>query len=204
LEKGFKRFFLVSADLGTYGIDLDCDAIDLLRELLRVGEGRQYSLIINQINPSDFVKLLPRLEDVFVSGKIEAVGCQVESGSNRIIKLMGRKYTAESWRDSMLRINKKFPFVRLSTHIMIGFPGETEKDFSETMQLLDFPLFIDWVGFFIFSPRPTVYASRLLGQVSAEVKQLRFLRIYRKYLFMYALNVALGNLRYLKSRIRFG
>lgn len=203
LAKGFKRFFLVSADLGTYGIDLNCDASDLLRELVEKGGERNFGLIINQMNPADLIKLLPGLEEVFASGKIEAVGCQVESGSNRIIKLMGRKYTVESWRDCMLRINKKFPFVRLSTHIMIGFPGETGEDFSETLQLLDFPLFIDWVGFFIFSARPTVYASRLPDQVSLETKQLRFRRLYRKYLFMYALNVALGNIRYLKSKIHF-
>ncbi len=59
---------------------------------------------------------------------------------------------------------------------MIGFPGETEEDFEDTLKLLDFPLFIDWVGFFLFSARPTVYASRLPGQISEDVKQLRFIR----------------------------
>jgi tRNA A37 methylthiotransferase MiaB len=203
LAKGFKRFFLVAADLGSYGIDLNCDAIDLLNALVQTGGQRDFNLIINQMNPADLIKMLPRLEEVFASGKIEALGCQVESGSNRIIKLMGRNYTAESWKDCMLRINKKFPFIRLSTHLMIGFPGETEKDFSETLRLLDFPLFIDWVGFFIFSARPTVYASRMPGQVSLDTKQVRFRRLFRKYLLMYAMNVMLGNLRYLKSKIWF-
>ena len=201
LERGYKRFFLVAADLGSYGIDLDCNAIDLLTEILRTGEGRDFNLIINQMNPADLGRLLPDMEEILASGKIEAIGCQVESGSNRVIQLMGRKYAAESWRECMLRINKKFPFVRLSTHVMIGFPTETEEDFKETMNLLDFPLFIDWVGFFVFSPRPTVYASRLPGQVTDETKQLRFKKLYRKYLFMYTLNVLLGNLRYIRSRI---
>jgi tRNA A37 methylthiotransferase MiaB len=203
LAKGFKRFFLVAADLGSYGIDLNCDAIDLLSALVQTGRQRDFNLIINQMNPADLIKMLPRLEEVFASGKIEAIGCQVESGSDRIIKLMGRKYTAKSWKDCMLRINKKFPFIRLSTHIMIGFPGETEKDFSKTLGLLDFPLFVDWVGFFIFSARPTVYASRMPGQVSLDTKQARFRRLFRKYLLMYTLNVMLGNLRYLKSKIWF-
>jgi tRNA A37 methylthiotransferase MiaB len=194
----------VAADLGSYGIDLGCDAIDLLREILRSGDGRDFNLIINQMKPPDLVRLLPRLEEIFASGKIEAVGCQVESGSNRILKLMGRKYTAESWRYCMLRINKKFPFIRLSTHIMIGFPGETEEDFRMTLKLLDFPLFVEWVGFFIFSQRPSVPASRLPMQVPEELKQLRVRRLRRKYMLMYALNVALGNLRYLRSKIWFG
>ena len=189
--------------MGSYGIDLNHNAIDLLKCIVQAGEKKDFRLIINQMNPSDFIKLLPGLEDVLASGKIEAIGCQVESGSDRIIKLMDRKYTAESWRDCMLRINKKFPFVRLSTHIMIGFPGETEEDFNKTLKLLDFPLFIDWVGFFLFSARPTVYASRLPDPVSLETKQLRFKRLYRKYLFMYALNVVLRNIRYLKLSIHF-
>ncbi len=201
LDAGYKRFFLVSGDLGSYGIDIGDNLVNLLKKMLIAGEGRDFNLILNQMNPVDLARLLPSLEEIFASGKIEAVGCQVESGSNRILKLMGREYTAESWRDSMLRINNKFPFIRLSTHIMIGFPGETEEDFEDTMKLLNFPLFCDWVGFFLFSARPTVYASKLPGQVSEEVKQLRFTRLYRKYLFMYAFNVAIGNVRYLKSKI---
>jgi tRNA A37 methylthiotransferase MiaB len=203
LERGQKRFFLVAADLGSYGVDLGCDAIDLLREILRSGQGKDFRLIINQTNPSDLLKLLPRLEEIFDSGKIEAIGCQVESGSNRILGLMNRRYTAESWRDSMLWINKKFPFMRLSTHIMIGFPGETDEDFRMTMKLLDLPIFVDWVGMFIFSRRPGVYASRFTGQVPEKIKQLRCRRLFRKYLFMYVLNIALGNLRYLRSKIKF-
>jgi tRNA A37 methylthiotransferase MiaB len=202
LEKGFKRFFLVAADVGSYGVDLGCDAVDLLKEILRIGEGYNYALIINQINPRDLVRLFPRLEEIFASGKIEAVGCQVESGSNRIIRLMGRKYSARSWRDIMLRINKKYPFVRLSTHIMIGFPGETEEDFKRTLELLKFPLFIDWIGFFIFSPRPTIFASRLPCQIPEKMKQLRFKKIYRKFLLAHILNVLLGNVRYLLSKFK--
>jgi tRNA-2-methylthio-N6-dimethylallyladenosine synthase len=146
--------------------------------------------------------MLPHLEEVLASGRIEALGCQVESGSDRILDLMKRKYTGRIWRDMMLRINRKFPFVRLSTHMMIGFPTETDQDFEATMKLLDFPIFIDWVGFFLFSPRPTVYASRFPEQVPEEVKNQRFKKMYRKYLFMYALNVAVGNFRYLKARAK--
>jgi tRNA-2-methylthio-N6-dimethylallyladenosine synthase len=153
------------------------------------------------MNPGDLKKMLPDLEKIFASGKIEALGCQVESGSDRIIGLMGRKYTAEDWRNCMLRINREFPFIRLSTHIMIGFPTETEQDFEATLKLLDFPLFIDWLGAFVFSPRPTVYASRLPGQVPEKVKQLRLKKLFRKYLYMYTINAAIGNIRYIKSKI---
>lgn len=201
LEEGYNRFFLVAPDLGSYGIDIGCNVADLLKQMIKTDESRNYQIILNQMNPVDLKRMLPELEEVFDSGKIEALGCQVESGSNRILELMGRKYTAKDWRESMLRINRKFPSVRLSTHIMIGFPTETDQDFEATMKLLDFPIFIDWVGFFIFSPRPSVYASRLRGQVPEKVKEQRFKKLFRKYVIQYALNVGIGDIRYIKSKI---
>jgi len=201
LQKGYDRFFLVAPDLGSYGADIGCNVADLLKEMVKIEERRNYQIILNQMNPVDLKRMLPQLEEVLASGKIEALGCQVESGSDRILELMGRKYTAKDWRESMLRINKKFPSVRLSTHIMIGFPTETDQDFEATMKLLDFPLFIDWVGFFLFSPRPSVYASRLPGQVPEKVKEQRYKKLFQKYVIQYTLNVAIGNIRYIKSKI---
>jgi MiaB/RimO family radical SAM methylthiotransferase len=197
LQKGYNRFFLAAADLGSYGVDIGCNVVDLLKKLVTIDERRNYQMILNQMNPADLKRMLPELEEVLASGKIEALGCQVESGSDRILELMGRKYSASDWRESMLEINRKFPFVRLSTHFMIGFPTETDQDFEATLKLLDFPIFIDWVGLFIFSPRPTVYASCLPGQVPEKIKEQRFKKIYRKYLYMYILNVAIGNIRYI-------
>lgn len=101
----------------------------------------------------------------------------------------------------MLRINEKFPLIRLSTHMLIGFPTETDQDFEATLKLLDFPLFIDWLGSFIYSPRPTEAAHRLPEQVSAKVKEQRYTKLYRKYQFMYAVNVGLGNIRYIRSKL---
>jgi tRNA A37 methylthiotransferase MiaB len=203
LQRGYNRFFLVAADLGSYGVDIGCNVVDLLRKLATIDERKNYRMILNQMNPGDLKKMLPELEEVLASGRIEALGCQVESGSDRILQLMGRKYTASDWRESMLRINRKFPFVRLSTHFMIGFPTESDQDFEATLKLLDPPIFIDWAGFFFFSPRPTVYASRLPEQVSENVKEKRYKKTYRKYLFMYILNVAIGNIRYILEHRKY-
>lgn len=201
LRRGYTRFFIAAADLGSYGIDIESNPIELLSQMVEVEKGKNYNIIINQMHPSSLIKMLPCLEEIFASGKIEAIGCQVESGSSRLLKLMGRQYSPEKWRECMLRINKKFPLIRLSTHIMIGFPTETDKDFRATLKLLDFPLFIDWLGFFIYSPRPTECAHRLHSHVSSKIKEQRFKKLYRKYLFMYALNVVIGNIRYLLHRL---
>jgi MiaB/RimO family radical SAM methylthiotransferase len=203
LQRGYNRFFLVAADLGSYGSDIGCDVVDLLKKLANIDQRRKYRMILNQMNPRDLKRMLPELREIFASGKIEALGCQVESGSDRILQLMGRKYTANDWRDSMLKINREFPFVRLSTHFMVGFPTETDQDFEATLKLLDPPIFIDWAGFFLFSPRPTVYASNLPEQVPEVVKEQRARKIYRKYLAMYILNVVTGNIRYIRARGKY-
>jgi MiaB/RimO family radical SAM methylthiotransferase len=201
LRKGYTRFFLASADVGSYGIDIGSNVVDLLNEIVKIDEHKDYQVIINQMYPSSLKKLLPALEEIFASGKIEALGCQVESGSNRILKLMGRRYAAEDWTACMLRINKKFPFIRLSTHILIGFPTETDEDFDATLKLFNFPLFVDWLGAFFYSSRPTECAHRLPLHVSLRVKEQRFKKLYRKYLFMYSLNVILGDIRYILSKL---
>jgi threonylcarbamoyladenosine tRNA methylthiotransferase MtaB len=195
LQHKYNRFFLVAGDLGSYGLDTGCTAVDLLREMIREKGKGDYSIIINQMSPGPLRRMLPDLEEVFDSGRIESLGCQVESGSNRILKLMGRTYMVEEWKECILRINSRYPDIRLATHFMVGFPTETEEDFKATLKLLDPPLFLDTIGIFKFSTRPNVYASRMPGQIPEKTKEERFRRLQRKYLYMYLLNTPIGNAR---------
>jgi tRNA-2-methylthio-N6-dimethylallyladenosine synthase len=119
------------------------------------------------------------LEKVFDSGRIAAFGCQVQSGSNRILRLMGRKYTAEEWMKYMLDIRRKFPKIELETHLLTGFPTETEEDFNATMNLLN-RIFLDGVVVFKFSPRPHVPASHFAGQIPEKTRNARWRKLMRK------------------------
>ncbi len=195
LKKGYTRFFLVAADLGAYGIDIGCTLPDLFTKMIKRNDERNYKIILNQINPFHLKDLFCDLEETFASGKIQLVCSPVQSGSNRILKLMGRSYSAEEWREYMLRMNRKFPSIRLKTHFMVGFPTETAEDFRATLKLLDYPLFLDSMGIFKFSVRPTVYASRMPQRVSEETKELRRTKLLRKYAYMFMLNLAIGRAR---------
>ena len=140
VQRGYRRFFICAEDLGSYGYDLDFTFIDLLSEIIDEDKRGDCRLIIDQFNPKFLKPSLPQLADIFASGRIELFNCQVQSGSNRILRRMGREYSSEEWRDGMLAINRRFPQVRLGTHLMVGFPSETESDFEETLKLLDYPL----------------------------------------------------------------
>lgn len=179
LRMGYKHFFLVADDLGPYGIDQGDDLVDLLEKLVRIDDKNSYKIILNQISPRYLEDFLSGLEDVFNSGKIDFVGCPVQSGSDRILKLMGRRYTANDWKECVQRISSRFPQIDLGTHLMVGFPTEKDEDFDATARLLDH-IFLDKVGIFKFSTRPCVYASYMPGQIPERIKESRYRRLFLK------------------------
>lgn len=190
LQQGYNRFSLAATDSGCYGKDLGCTLSDLLTKIIEVDDRRDYKIILNQVNPLYLKEMLSDLEHIFASGKIERLNSPVQCGSNRVLRLMGRPYTAEEWRECMLRINRQFPKIRLSTQFMVGFPSENDEDFTATLKLLDYPLFLDEMVVFKFSTRPTAYASCLPEQVSEKTKELRARKLLRKYLRNYPFNMA--------------
>ncbi|MBP7410445.1 radical SAM protein [Methanoculleus sp. 10] len=181
LERGYSRFSLIATDLGSYGIDIGCRLPDLLEDLIGIGPADNCSILLNQIEPHHFEGIYGDMEPILASGKIEMVMSPVQSGSNRILKLMGRHYTAEQWSALMLDIYRNYPAIRLNTQFMVGFPTETEDDFAATLSLLDPPLRLDEAYIFRFSPRPTVAASRLPDQVPDDVKEARAARLLSRF-----------------------
>ena len=102
----------------------------------------------------------------------------LQSGSSRILKLMNRKYTKESYLDLVDRIRKGCPDISLTTDIIVGFPGETEEDFLETMDV------VEKVGFdsaftFIYSKRTGTPAASMENQVPEDVVKDRFDRLLK-------------------------
>ena len=96
----------------------------------------------------------------------------VQSGSDRILNLMKRGYTALEYRSKIRKLRKVRPNVRLSTDIIVGFPGETERDFQDTMDLVH-DIGFDLSFSFIYSPRPGTPAANLPDDTPLEVKKQR-------------------------------
>jgi MiaB/RimO family radical SAM methylthiotransferase len=188
LEHGYNRFSLIATDVGAYGKDMGCTLADLLDKMIHVEDRKDYKIILNQVNPFYLREMFPDMEKVFSSGKIATLNCPVQSGSQRILKMMGRPHSAKDWKEDMATISKRFPNIRLSTHFMVGFPTETDQDFNETLNLLDYPVFLDRIIIFKFSGRPQTYATRIAGQVSDQTKEFRTRKLLQKYVRSYALN----------------
>ncbi len=110
---------------------------------------------------------------------VSHVHLPVQSGSDRILKLMKRGYTAQEYVDKMRRLRAMRPDITLSSDFIIGFPGETDSDFEATLQL------IDTIGFdrsfsFIYSPRPGTPAANLPDDVPLDVKKARLARVQER------------------------
>jgi tRNA-2-methylthio-N6-dimethylallyladenosine synthase len=201
LKGGHRLFELCAEDVGAYGVDIGLDAIDLLELLVDLSDDPSYKIVINQLSPVHLKRLFSGFDKIFATGKISRLGVQVESGSERILKLMGRSHSkAADWRNMMLYINKKHPRIDLATHFLVGFPTETEEDFQATMRLMNFPLYLKNVTVYRFWANPHVPALRLKGQIPQNVIKSRADRLQLKFYETYFLNLAVHNSYLLSSR----
>ena len=100
----------------------------------------------------------------------------VQSGSSKVLKLMGRRYTRESYLELFNKIKEIVPGVAISTDIIVGFPGETEEDFEETMSLVEYCKY-DNAFTFIFSERKGTPACKLKDNTTLKEKEERLYRL---------------------------
>ncbi len=100
----------------------------------------------------------------------------VQSGSNNVLKAMNRKYTREHYLDIVKKLKSKIPSIRLTTDIIVGFPGETEQDFADTVNLVE-EVKYDGIFAFMYSKRSGTVAEKLPNQVPDEIKNFRVNKI---------------------------
>ena len=170
LVKGAVEIWLTAEDTGVYGWDMGTDLPDLLRDVVSI-EG-EFRIRVGMMTPSSALKVADRLLDSFGSPKIyKFFHLPVQSGSNRILRLMGRDYTAEEFIYLVKRVRERYEDSTISTDIIVGFPGETEEDFHQTLRLLE-EVQPDVVNLSRFGPRPKTKAA-LLPQLPAGVIKRR-------------------------------
>jgi len=100
-----------------------------------------------------------------------------QAGSNRILKAMRRRYTREQYLELIARLREARPELAFSTDVIVGFPGETEEDFEQTLDIVEKVRFSQLYGF-IFSPRPKTPAARYADRVPREVAGERLERLF--------------------------
>ena len=103
----------------------------------------------------------------------------VQSGSNEILKLMGRRYSAIQYKELVDLIRKKIPDVAISTDIIVGFPNETYEQFLETVEMVKYVQY-DSAFTFIYSPRNNTPAAKITDNVTAQEKSKRFKELVKE------------------------
>ncbi|MBX6395915.1 MAG: tRNA (N6-isopentenyl adenosine(37)-C2)-methylthiotransferase MiaB [Alicyclobacillaceae bacterium] len=173
-EEGFKEVTLLGQNVNDYGLDLgSVDFADLLRAVNEVDGIERIRFTTS--NPWNFTD---KLIDTIASGEkiCEHIHLPVQSGNNRILKRMNRGYTREAYLDLVRRIRERIPNVSLTTDIIVGFPGETEEQFRDTLDLVREVEF-DNAFTFLYSPRQGTAAARMKDDTPVEEKKERLRRL---------------------------
>jgi tRNA-2-methylthio-N6-dimethylallyladenosine synthase len=145
--------------------------VKLLQEISKLKDLKTINFIT--ANPWDFWDEL--IEEIATNKKISRyIHLPVQSGSNKILKAMNRGYTAQDFLKLVKKIRSQAPDVAFGTDIIVGFPGETDKDFQDTVKLAKLAKFK--IGFIAqYSPRPGTASHRLLkDNISPQVKKQRW------------------------------
>ena len=174
LESGVKEIMLLGQNVNSYGKGLPGNPTfaGLLRRLDAMGIPR---IRFMTSHPKD---LSDDLIDAMAEGKhiLPQFHLPVQSGNDEILQKMNRHYTREQYLDRVARLRQSVPGIGLSTDIIVGFPGETEEQFEDTMSLVR-EVRYDSAFTFIYSPRTGTRAAKMDGLLPAEVTGERIKRL---------------------------
>ena len=175
-KQGIKEVVITGIHVASYGKDFENEnirLINLLEEINKI-EGIERIRFVSP-HPKDFT------DDVIEAIKTFDKVCKIihlplQSGSTNVLKKMNRKYTKEQYLELTQKIKKEIPEIVFSTDIIVGFPGETEEDFEDTLDVVD-KICFEQVYMFIYSRRVGTPADKMEDQIPEEIKHKRFDRL---------------------------
>ena len=172
LRNGYKYFFFVGRDQGSYGCDIGLSLADLLQAIHEKYPDQDYKLILDHVSPNKLIDLYPNLNSSILFNNVCELGSHIQSGSDRILKLMGKNVKVYDWTRVIKTISRDYPQIRLQTSMIVGFPSESEQDFRQSINLVNNVLF-DKIFVYTFNERPGLPALRIKGRVPEKTKRKR-------------------------------
>ena len=194
-KEGYLEITLLGQNVNAYGKDLNIDynMASLLEDVAKTNIPR---IRFVTSHPWDFtdemIDIIAKYDNI-----MPYIHLPIQSGSNKILKLMGRRYTKEEYITLFNKIKEKIPNASVTTDIIVGFPKETEEDFKETLEIVN-KLKYDLAYTFIFSKREGTAASKLEDNTSLEEKEERLQRL-NELINKYAKE---NNLKYLNKETK--
>ena len=172
-KEGYREITLLGQNVNSYKGGGNYNFANLLEDVDKI-EGIEVIRFVSP-HPKDFTDDV--IDVISKSSKISRlIHVPLQSGSTKVLKEMNRKYTKEQYLDLIKRIRNKIPDVVFSTDIIVGFPGETEEDFEDTIDVVKQVNF-EQIFMFIYSRRVGTRADKMENQIPEEIKHKRFDRL---------------------------
>ena len=174
VKKGYQEVTLLGQNVNAYGKDLELnyDMSNLLEDVAKTGINR---IRFVTSHPWDFndsmIEVIKKYPNI-----MPYIHLPLQSGSDSILKLMGRRYTKKSYIELYNKLKEALPNSSITTDIIVGFPNETIEDFNETLDVVNTCKF-DGAYTFIFSPRVGTPAAKMADNVSLEEKNQRLYKL---------------------------
>lgn len=169
-SEGFKEIVLTGIHVASYGKDLkDTNLIEIIKLVHEVEgiERIRLSSIEPKVITDEFIEEILKLPKF-----CKHFHLSLQSGSDTVLKRMKRRYTADEYKEAVEKLRSEFNDISFTTDIIVGFPGETEEEFIETVEFIKDIKFAD-IHIFPYSPREGTPAATMKEQVSPQLKQER-------------------------------
>ena len=175
-DRGYREITLLGQNVNSYGkgLEIPCSFTELLRQVQEVDGIERIRFVTS--HPRDLSDgLIGAIRDL--PKVCESLHLPVQSGSDRVLASMNRRYTSDEYRGKVLRLRDAVPAVSLTTDIIVGFPGEGDDDFAMTLQILRDVQF-DTLFAFKYSKRPNTKALDLPGHLPEQVREDRLEQVF--------------------------
>lgn len=180
LSRGYRQFTLIAGDLGAYGQDIGTNVAELLGELM--ARQAHFELTLLDFDMKWLIHYSRVLTPLLAANvhRVRYLSLPLQSGSEAILREMRRGHSAADAERTLVALRLACQDVVLNTQILIGFPGETEQDFQDTLRVLRSARF-DSVSIYDYQDRPKTEASRMAGKVARQTIRSRSLRARREF-----------------------
>jgi len=169
-KTGFKEVVLTGIHVASYGVDLkNITLIDIIKQVHKINEIKRirFSSIEPLVITDEFISEIKKLPKV-----CEHFHLSLQSGCDRTLKRMNRRYTKEEYRNAVIKLKEIYSDVAITTDIIVGFPDESEYDFNESMEFAK-EIAFSKIHVFPYSPKIGTKAAEYPNQISSDIKNQR-------------------------------
>lgn len=179
LQAGYRKYALLADNTSAYGEDTGDTLVSLLKEMLQ-NSPKEAVFIIDSLHPVFLIRYLNDWIEIFKTGRIKWVMLAVQSGDDSVLKAMKRQYDSKQLKNAVSKIHAACPGLQISTQVIVGFPGETDEAFKNTLGLLKECRFFNAV-IFPYCRLSGTEAAELDSQVPVDIILSR-VKIMKKFL----------------------